>query len=472
MAGTQSVSGLISGLDTSTLISQLMQIQSAPQQALKTKQTATQSLITALQSLNTKLSSLGDAASTAAKVSSWEALTASSSDSSVTATASSTGDPTSVTFSVDQTAQTQVSLVSASSVASLLSGSGGKLSFTAADGTVTDVSTSGLTSASAIASAISASDAGVSAVAIQVNGGYQLQLTAKGSGAAGAFQASVTADDGTGTQVTTGAITARVARDAQITLWPGATNADGSSAAQTVTSSSNTFAAVVPGLSFTVSQTTSAPVTVSTSRDDTALTKLASDLTSQLNLVLGEITSQTASSTSTASDGTTTITPGVLGGESDVMFLQQAVSDAGSQAVTYNGQLVSPSSVGIVIGDDGTFTFDSDAFAASLAADPEKTQAIVSAVAQRVSDVATTYSDPTDGLITSNIAQQQQEVQDLGDQISDWDVRLQLQQQALEDKYNAMETALANLQSQSSYLTSTLSSLSGSSSSSSSSSKS
>ena len=107
MAGTQSVSGLVSGLDTTSIISQLMQLESQPQQALKTKQTATQNLITALQSLNTKVSSLGDAATRGAKASSWQALTASSSDSSVTATASSTGQPTSLTFRVDQTAQAQ-----------------------------------------------------------------------------------------------------------------------------------------------------------------------------------------------------------------------------------------------------------------------------------------------------------------------------------------------------------------------------
>ena len=469
MAGTQSVGGLVSGLDTTTIISQLMQLESQPQQALKTKQTATQNLVTALQALNTKVSSLGDAATQAATASSWQALTASSTDSSVTAAASSVGDATSITFAVKQTAQTQVSLVGATSVADLLRGNG-SMTFTAADGTETSVPTDGLTSADAIARAITASGAGVNAVAVQVNGGYQLQLTAGTSGTAGAFQASVTADDGTGTQVTTGAIAARTARDAQITLWPDAKNADGTPASTTVTSSSNTFSDVVPGLTFTVSQPTSADVTVSTSRDDTAVTKLGSNLVSQLNLVLGEIASQTKATTTTASDGTTSLSAGILGGESDVRFLQSAVADAGSGAVTYGGQLVSPSSVGIVINDDGTFTFDQDAFAASLAADPAKTQAVVAAVAQRVASVATTYSDPIDGLITSNITQQQSEVQDLGDQISNWDVRLQLRQTTLEQQYSAMETALSKLQSQSSYLTSTLAALSSSSSSSSSSS--
>ena len=469
MSGTQSISGLVSGLDTTSIISQLMQLESQPQQLLQQKQTATQNLITALQSLNTKVGSLGDAATTAATASSWQALTASSSDSSVTATATSTGSPAAITFAVNQTAQTQVSLVSSTSVADLLLGNG-SLTFTGANNATTTVSTNGLTSADAIAQAINGSAAGVNAVAVQVSGGYQLQLTAKTSGAAGAFQTSVTANDGTGTMVTTGVVSAVAARDAQITLWPGATNPDGTSAASTVTSATNTFTNVLPGLTFTVSQPTTSNVTVSTSRDDTALTKLGSDLVGQLNLVLGEITSQTASTTTTAADGTTNITPGILGNESDVLFLQNAVSDAGSGAVTYNGQLVSPSSVGIVVNSDGTFTFDQKAFAASLQADPVQTQAVVSAIAQRVQSVATTYSDPTQGLITSNIAMQQSTVQDLGNQISDWSVQLQLRQQSLEQQYSAMETSLSQLQSQSSYLTSVLGSIGTSSTSSSSSS--
>ncbi len=473
MAGTQSVSGLVSGLDTTTLISQLMQIASAPQQSLKTKQTSTQNLVTALQSLNTKVSSLGDAVTKAATATSWQALSASSSDQSVTATASSAGQPTQITFTVDRVAQAQTSLLSSSAIQSIASGQGA--SIVGADGSVVPLSVSSGATAQQVADAINSSGAGVTAVAINANGGYQLQLTAKSTGAAGAFgiyTGAVTKNDD-GTVDTSGATavsltTVRTAQDAQITLWPGATNPDGSDASMAVTSSSNSFTGVVPGLTFTVSQPTTDAVTVSTSRDDGALTKLASDLVGQLNLVLGEITSQTTSQTSTADDGSTNLTPGVLGGQSDVMFLQQATSDAGAQAVTYNGQLVSPASVGIVVNDDGTFTFDQDAFAASLAADPDKTQAVVSAIAQRVASVATTYSDPSDGLLTSNVTQQQQEVKDLGDQISDWNVRLQLQQQSLEDKYNAMETALSQLQAQSSYLSSTLGSIGTSSTSSSS----
>ena len=114
MAGTSSIDGLVSGLDTTSLINQLMQIESAPQTLLKTKQTNTSNLVTALQALNTKVASLGDAAKTAASAQSWQALKVSSSAASVTATATSSASPTQIEFTVDTTAQSQVSLVSSS----------------------------------------------------------------------------------------------------------------------------------------------------------------------------------------------------------------------------------------------------------------------------------------------------------------------------------------------------------------------
>ena len=459
MAGTSSISGLVSGLDTAGMITQLMQIESAPQTLLKTKQTNTSNLVAALQSLNTKVASLGDAAKTAATATSWQALKASSSASSVTASAGAGSEPTTVSFTVDQTAKAQTSLVPAFSSVGTLVGSSGAMTFVSPAGEIVSIPTAGASSPQDVARAINSSEAGVTAVAIKLSdGSYRLQLSSKQTGVDNGFelyQGTVTqADLDAGTATAISLTQVQAPQDAQITLWSGIAGAE-----EQLTSSSNTFSDVVPGLTLTVSQTETAPVTVTTSRDDAALSKLGSNLVNQLNLVLGEITSRTTSTTTTADDGGTVLTPGVLGGQSDVRMLQGAVEDAGSYAVTYNGELVSPSSVGIVIGKDGTFTFDQDAFTASLAADPAKTQAVLSAVAQRVSDTATAYSDPYDGMLTSNISQQQTEVKTLGDQIADWDTRLALRKATLEQQYSALEVSLSNLQSQSSWLTSALAAL-------------
>ncbi|WP_291758205.1 flagellar filament capping protein FliD [Cellulomonas sp. 73-145] len=453
------IDGLVSGLNTTDLINQLMSVESGPQTLLKTKQSDTQTFIAALQALNTKVSSLGTAATTASTATSWAALTATSSATSVTATATTSASPTQVSFTVDKLAQRQVSLTDVFTDVASFTGSGNSLTLTSAAGS-TQIDTTGITSVTGLASAITNSNAGVSAVAVQVTGGYRLQLSAKQTGAANAFQlyqgtpADVTA--GTATAKTLTSLTA--AQDAQLTLWPG------TSAAQTFTSTTNTFSNVLTGVSITTSAVETNPVTLTLGRDTTALSTLGSNLVSQLNLVLGEISSRTSSTTTTdPTTGGTVVTPGVLGMDSSVSTLQQQLTAAASYPV--NG--VSPSTVGISIQRDGTFAFDQAAYSAALAADPQKVQDVVSGLAARVAAVTTSTSDPTSGSLTAEITAQQGVVKDLGDQISQWDVTLQLRRESLQTTYSNLEVTLSNLKSQSSWLSSQLGSLSGSSSSSS-----
>lgn len=453
------IDGLVSGLNTTDLINQLMSVEAGPQTLLKSKQSDTQTFIAALQALNTKVASLGTAATTASAATSWAALTATSSATSVTATATTSASPTQVSFTVDKLAQRQVSLTDVFTDVVSFTGSGNSLTLTSAAGS-TQIDTTGITSVTGLANAITASHAGVSAVAVQVTGGYRLQLSAKQTGAASAFQLY----QGTPADVTAGTATAKTltslsaAQDAQLTLWPG------TSAAQTYTSTTNTFSNVLTGVSITTSAVETNPVTLTLGRDTTALSTLGSNLVSQLNLVLGEISSRTSSTTTTdPTTGGTVVTPGVLGMDSSVSTLQQQLTSAASYPV--NG--VSPSTVGISIQRDGTFAFDQAAYSAALAADPQKVQDVVSGLAARVAAVTKATSDPTSGTLTAEITDQQGVVKDLGDQISQWDVTLQLRRESLQTTYSNLEVTLSNLKSQSSWLASQLSSLSGSSSSSS-----
>ena len=61
MAG-MSVDGLVSGLDTTSLITSLLQIEAQPQTQLKTRLTATQNTAAAYRSINTKFDALRTAA--------------------------------------------------------------------------------------------------------------------------------------------------------------------------------------------------------------------------------------------------------------------------------------------------------------------------------------------------------------------------------------------------------------------------
>ncbi|WP_273652283.1 flagellar filament capping protein FliD [Cellulomonas fimi] len=450
---TMGIDGLVSGLQTTDLINQLMQVEAAPQALLKSKQTATTSLVTALQSLNTKVSSLKDAATKAATATSWGATKATASATSVTATTTTGSTPTELTFRVDALAASQVSLTPAYGT---LPAAGSTLTFKAPDGTLTEVVVGA--DAAATARAITASKAGVNAVAVTAGGTTRLQLTSAESGEAHAFEVFAgTKAEVEGSTATAVALTeTRAAKDAEITLWAGIAGAE-----QTVTSSTNTFSDVLAGTSITVSKVEADPVTLTVSRDTAALTSLASGLVGSLGVVLSEITSRTATSTTTDSDGRTVISGGLFSGDSAVRGLRQQLQSAASYPV--DG--VSPSEVGITIGRDGTFTFDEKKFQAALTADPDKVQRVVSGLAQRVADVAGEASDKVDGTLTRKITGQQDLVKSLGTQIDAWDRRLELRREGLQKTYSALEVTLSNLQSQSSWLAGQLSSLSASSSS-------
>ncbi len=79
---TFAIAGLSSGIDTTSLISQLMTVAAQPQNALKTQLSNQQTLVSAYQSLNTKLQALQTAADAVNNPDTWTAAKASSSNTS------------------------------------------------------------------------------------------------------------------------------------------------------------------------------------------------------------------------------------------------------------------------------------------------------------------------------------------------------------------------------------------------------
>ncbi|GAB2677840.1 flagellar filament capping protein FliD [Thalassiella azotivora] len=468
---TLGIDGLVSGLDTTSLINQLMQVEAMPQTLLKRKQSTTQTLVSALQSLNTKVASLTESAQKTAKPESWDAVTAKSSATSVTANATATAQPGSVSFTVEQVAAAKVALSRETlDDSSLVAGIPPAVTVKKADGTfVTVEPTSG--SLNDIARALNnAADSGVKATVVRVGVDaddkplYRLQFTGTSTGSDGGFEvyagtqaevegydaAALAANRLDATEVT-------AAADARITLWKG------TAAEKTFQQSSNTFSGLMTGVDVTVSKVTGAgedPVTVTVAQDADALKKLASGLVGSLGVVLSEVASRTATTTKTNTDGSTAVTGGLFSGDGAVRQLQQQLTTAmGGAVTTASGELVSPSSVGLVIGRDGTFTFDEAKFSAALTADPARVRDVVTQVADRVAQVASGASDKTDGTLTRKIQGQEGLVKDMGTQIEQWDRRLELRRANLQRTYSALEVTLSGLQSQSSWLAGQLATL-------------
>ncbi|TFC38869.1 flagellar filament capping protein FliD [Cryobacterium sp. TMT2-14] len=446
---TNAIDGLVSGLDTTSLINSLMQVEAVPQTLLKAKVSSSQNLISALQGLNTKIAGLADLAGKAAKPAALDLYSATSTSPTVTTAVSANASAGQLDVVVTNLARSQIGVSAAMTawpadpaVLTIVSG-----------GVTTEISVSS-TSLDAVATAINAANTGVTAtkVASGVDAGgvaqYRLQFTGNDSGAAKAFSvyqgtaAEVTANSAPDLLAAAGAAVIRTAQDASVTLWAGST------AAQTITSATNTFANLLPGVAITVSAVSVDPVTIKVARDDAQIGSLASGLVSSLNGVFALISTKSAVVNSTNASGAAVLSAGIFTSDSTVRDVKQRILTAASAPI--NGH--SPSEYGISITRSGTMEFDAAKFAAALAKDPVTVKAAVQEIATRVAAAASSASDKYDGQITAKITGQQSTVKNLGDRIADWDRSLATRRATLQSTYTALETQLSALKAQSSWL--------------------
>lgn len=429
---TFSFSGLSSGIDTTSLISQLMTLAAQPQSALKTQLSTQQGVITDYQAINSKLTAFQTAADAVKSTDTWASAKASSSSSSVIAS-STTGAiaGSSATFNVTQLATAQISTLSAAA-ASVVSNPSNGIDVTDQAGTVHHISLSD-GSAATVASAINGAGVGVRASVVNTDSGAVLQFTGTATGAKSAFTI-------TGTDSAPQTLVA--AQDAKVAV--GDQNAGG----YTVSSSTNTFTNVIPGVAFTAGAVVN-NVTVSVASDSGAISDKVKAMVDAANALLTEVSNDTAKGSALeANFQMNAITQNVL----------NVISHGDSQGASFAG-------LGIQLTSKGSLSFDATAFASSYTADPAGAQKQASALANTLSSLASRTSINTvSPLINSGNSQ----VSNLTKQISDWDTRLASQQTALQAKYTAMEVALQKIQSTSTWLTSALASATGSSSSSSS----
>lgn len=442
MAGTTSVGGLASGLNTSSIIEQLMTLEARAQTKLKTQVTTEQSKVTALQKLNTALQSLATAAGAMAKPTSgtWSTLKATSSNTGVSVSATSTAAPGGFTVTVGQTALThQVAFtdahartdsVTGTTTGVLLKRDGQPdLAISTANGTLEELAT-----------AINGANAGVRATLVRTgsSGGtdqYRLLVESTATGQAQAFELT----DSTGAPLLGGG-TVRAGRDASIEVG-----------GITATSTSNTFANVVPGVTVTLGPSATGSADLSVVRDAQGQSDAVKSFVDQVNAALTSIATLTSN---------TTDAKGTLAGDSTLRRVAGALQDA-----IYPADGSSMARFGVQVDRYGKLTFDADKLAASYAADPDAVAAAFTGAtgfAARVQAVANQASDKYAGSVTNAITSHTTTITRLNASIADWDDRLELRRKTLERQYTALETALSQLNSQSSWLTSQLDALSAS----------
>jgi flagellar hook-associated protein 2 len=466
-------------MDTSNIIKQLMQVEAAPQTRLKTKVATAQTAVSSYQSVNSKISGLKGAADSLSQLSTWRSIKATSSSSTVTATASTNLNATSgsLTFDVTSLASKQMTTMP---VPTFADGDGdGKLdtkpvaitgatnititpgsydtngNFTASgDPKTIDISAD--QSASGIAKAINAAGAGASAFVMPTSPtDGVLQITGSKTGANNGFK--IDGLDGTGAGGASPASTYASSATLQMTGGDGNT--------YSVNSDTNTFTGLMAGVTITVSQKEQG-VTIDASNDLGAIAGKFQSLVDAANAALGEIGTQTAYDPATKKGSPLT-------GDFSVRNMQQQVLSAVSQGLSYDDPTwTKPANdpnakapkidfgtlkqFGIQLDDTGKLTFDSSAFTAAYNANPTKIQQAGIALGDQFEKLSGDMSSN----LTSVITGRNNEIDSLNTQINDWDVRLSAKQQALQKQYSDLEVALGKLKDQSSWLSGQLAGLS------------
>jgi len=440
---TMSVDGLISGMDTTSLISQLIQAEAGQQTALKTRLSATEKAASAYRTVNTTFAAVRAAAETALKADSWTATKAGSSSTAVTASSSSAAAPGSLTFTVDRLAtahalhRTDPTWTTATSPAGFAS-----LDVYAADGVTKKgtIAIGGSQSLTDAAAAINASAYGLSAAVVATDTGtFALQVTSKKTGAGNVFSLQ-----GGGTFAINSA-----GQDAKVTI--------GTATKYSSTSDTNTFGSILPGVAITVGKASvGTEVTVDVVTDPDAVAAKMQTLVDAVNSALTQVKSYT--------NNTSGSTAALRGDYAVTQFTGQLL-DAVAFAVGTDG---SPARLGFQLTKDGVVAFDKAKFLLTLKDTPEVAQRMVTGadgppavqgIADRLLAVAKTASDSATGSLVKLAEGQDSLAKDLKTRIEAWDDRLVKRKEALTRQFSAMETALSSLRNQSTWLAGQLNSL-------------
>lgn len=462
---SSAVDGLVSGLSTSSLINQLMTVEAAPQTRLKSKATSAQTAVDAYQSVNTKVSAMKTAADDLGQLSTWRGIKATSSSSSVTATAvKGTNTATGTTqFDVKSIARNQVTTAKVPTAGNIMSGNTltidvGPLGDPDPDKhTSTNISITDKTAAG-VAAAINAANVGVKAMVITTGGGENiLQLSGSKTGAAQAFTVNGLDQLSNGAPMTDVA----TATDARLEIGGGDAdvNLDGFADGYVVTSETNTFTDLMPGVTLTVSKEED-DVTINATADVDGIAAKFQALVDAANAALSEIGTQTAYDASTRKAATLT-------GDFSVRTMAQTILGTISRGVVYPNPdydldlapedqpgvpktlaAGSYSTYGIQLDSTGKLTFDAAKFKESYGDDPTTIQKIGTEIGGVFETMSTTMSTN----LKSTITGRKSEIDSINNQIENWDVRLATRRLALQKQYADLEVALGKLNSQSTWL--------------------
>lgn len=443
---TIQLGGLATGLDTKTLITQLMAAEQQPITRLQTSKVKLQAVSTAFQQLNGKLLTLKSRVDALKDPAIFFPRSVTSSTDTV-ATATASAGTASGTFSLTVTALARGSIAAASSTKGALTdsiaGVPGNFEFQlGAGGAVVSAAVDTGTTLEQLVKAINDKNAGVKASAVNVGTSaapaYKLTLASTATGAANNI---VIVGDGT----TLGVTNTQAAADAAFSI----------AGIGSFTRATNTFSDVLDGVTITL-KASSGNTDLAVALDNGGVQANVKALVDAYNDVVNTIDGQTQ--VTKQSDGT--LSSGAFSGDAVPQVIRRSL--AGVVATSVSGTFGSLSLIGITTQKDGTLSLDAAKLQKALTSDPQAVSDLIAGTSARdgVADLLSTKLDTMTKAVTGTIAAKRDgltaQIIATDKHIDSMQARLSTTQRMLTAKFNNLELLMSRIQTAGSALLSQL----------------
>ena len=467
--------GLASGLDTNSIVDQLMAIERAPENRLKLRQQQIDARKGALSDIQSRLQNLRLAAQDLKSPTLWLDTQSVDVNDPTKVAAVRTGGASTGGYQLTITQLASASQHWFSFPASALAADDTlTFNYTDASGaaatkTITIAAGSDITAAANTINSDSGSPVYASVVTTSAGTKY-LAFSSKATGAASDF----TVSDSTGDLV----------EDASKAV--AGVNAKGTVGTQSFDEPTNVIADMLPGVQLTLKGVTGAtPVTVTVGApgpDSAAISAKVKAFVDQYNSTVDFIRSKIEEKPVVNPQTSTDALKGVLYGDTSLTALlgQMRIALTGQYGAAEGNptSLDQLSELGVSTGDAvgsgtlnqdsiaGKLTFDADKLMTALTSDPQSVRNLLGGNVSATDGFAQAFDGilapmvQADGTLDQTIQSQDAQRRDLSDQIAEMDELLQKKQDMLKQQFAAMETALSQSQAQGQWLAGQLAGLS------------
>ncbi len=447
---TIGVGGLVSGLDTESIISQIMALESRPVTLLQSREAGYQAKISALGSMKGGLSSLQTAAQVLQDADSFTAFTATSGNyTALSASASIDASVGNYLIDLTSLATSQQVRSSAFTASDEVVGTGTLTIQVGASDAVDVVIDTDHQTLAGIATAINEAEADVSASVVDDgNGNFYLTLSSADTGAANTISMTMVDDDGVPDDAF-GLSKLYTDPPAQtLTQTQAASNAELTVNGIGVERTTNAITDLIDGVTLSLKDADPGnPFEVKVTKDLASVTSKVQAFVDAYNEMV------TVFDGLQSYDAETNIA-GPLVGDSTTRQLRSSLqSMLYDQVEGVDSAVNGLSRLGVEVGRDGKLTLDTSTLTTALEDYPDKVTTFFTNTTEGNEGIALRFDDLLDGFLSSSsglLAAKEQGLQnsidDIGDQIERINYRLVKKEEILRNQFLNLETVLAGLQ--------------------------